>query len=175
MLHTSLFFFKIWRHGDSIGEQSTGRFCAKPAILGESCISQGTTRLFLKAAVTRPSEQCHYKKRGKKNHLPRLHYISGLTLLCFLRSLLQRPSCSQHVTSSRAPHSSFREHEVRFPSPHWVETKTYREKWWCLQTERMTSSKKPGGGGTSWWRHASWCLEGAAKGDETLLLFGSHS
>lgn len=35
MLHISLFFFKIWRHGDSIGEQSTGRFCAKVAILQE--------------------------------------------------------------------------------------------------------------------------------------------
>lgn len=35
MLHISLFFFKIWRHGDSIGEQSTARFCAKVAILWE--------------------------------------------------------------------------------------------------------------------------------------------
>ena len=50
-----------------------------------------------------------------------------LTLLCFLKALLHRSSCCQHVTNYHAPFGSFREHEVCFPSPRSVETKTIQE------------------------------------------------
>lgn len=74
---------------------------------------------------------------------------------------------------SPCSHGCCREHKVCSPSPCWVKITTYREKCWCLQTERMTSSKKPGGGGTSWQRDTNWCLGGEAGEDEKFLLWFS--
>lgn len=54
---------------------------------------------------------------------------------------------------------------------------TFREKCQCLQEEWMTSSKKPGGRGTSWQRDTSRCLGGATRGNETFLclsLLNTH-
>lgn len=84
---------------------NSGRFHASPAIPRESKLYfPGHHQDLRESSSNEAMWTMSLQKKGKKDKSSVwLHCISVLTLLCFLRTLLQKSSCCQHVTNSCAP------------------------------------------------------------------------